>query len=324
MLWALAAVLLAAAVSSLHGAGGSSAYGIGYYVTDLDAEVAQGGTAAREWCAMDATSTEWKLVTFSVSGDGAEFVGLSSTWGLLKKGHPQCTTLLFNVPRDAAPGEYGASIKVLDRAPSVPGATNFQTGALSRFVVTVAPSFAAPPDVTFEAAAPWGVIPGAGDLGQPAGPSHALPGVRDNAPAIFGIGTTEVAYSYTDGSGTRERSVQTVTVRDTTPPEIAAPGSHTVLLDRGTAWPGNGTFAIGPGDAANVTAWDAVDPAPALQSDLPPRLPLGTTDVTYTARDLFGNEQSTVVRYHVLWGGGPQDGGDAGQAGMPEGPQPPP
>jgi hypothetical protein len=150
------------------------------------------------------------------------------------------------------------------------------------------------------------------------------PVITEDAPAFFLLGETVVTFTATDAAGNDTDCTATVTVVDTTPPEI------TVELNRYSLWPPNHKLVD---ICAEVTVTDICDPAPtfvltSVTSDEPDDAPgvgdgstvndiqadVGTDDVkfqlrserqgggdgrkytiTYTAMDLSGNETPAVV-----------------------------
>jgi hypothetical protein len=127
--------------------------------------------------------------------------------------------------------------------------------------------------------------PTATDAADPA------PIVSSNAPAIFPPGSTIVTWTATDASGNSSQATQEVTVRDMTPPVLSAVGN--LVLEQASA-------AGTPNTLVPPTAFDAVDPAPAVSSNAPAIFPAGTTAVTWTATDASGNSaqeiQTVLVR----------------------------
>jgi hypothetical protein len=97
---------------------------------------------------------------------------------------------------------------------------------------TTPPSLTAPADITAECMSPAGT---AVALGTPTVSDicDASPGVADDAPALFPLGTTSVAWSATDKCGKGITATQDVTVVDTTPPEVAVSVTPEIL------WPPN-------------------------------------------------------------------------------------
>ncbi len=102
-----------------------------------------------------------------------------------------------------------------------------------------------------------------------------------NAPAAFPLGTTTVTYSATDAAGNIGTATQTVTVVDTTPPNLLLPAAVTTTV--GNNQPA--TVNIGTATATDVFAVTVTNDAPAV-------FPIGTTTVTWTATDANGNTTS--------------------------------
>lgn len=105
--------------------------------------------------------------------------------------------------------------------------------------------------------------------------------ITSNAPATFPVGATIVTWTAKDAAGNVGTTVQTVTVKDTTPPALE--GLANQLLEA--------TSASGAKAAYTVTAKDLVDPAPTVicSAASGSTFPLGATVVTCTARDGKGN-----------------------------------
>ena len=156
-------------------------------------------------------------------------------------------------------------------------AGNAATGS---FTVTVhdttPPVITAPADVNVEGNTTGGATGVA--LGTPivtdiVDPS---PAVTNNAPAFFPMGQTTVTWTATDASDNSAATTQIVNVVDTTPPVITAPATFNVIVGA-------------PSSLLTGTATDFVDPHPTLTNDAPDFFSLGTTTVTWTARDASGN-----------------------------------
>lgn len=97
--------------------------------------------------------------------------------------------------------------------------------------------------------------------------------------SVFPLGTTEVTITATDESGNEASATRTVVVADTTPPQIVAPGS---LVREATDV--LSVVALGQATATDIFPVDVTSDAPQEG------FPLGTTPVTWTARDENGNE----------------------------------
>ncbi len=145
---------------------------------------------------------------------------------------------------------------------------------------TTLPSITAPPDVTVEATGTLTAVPigqaTASDIADPA------PAVTNDAPESFPLGDTTVTWVATDDSGNAATAAQTVTIRDTTPPRIAAPADH-------TAEAAGMMTVLNAGDYGTPTVSDIADPSPTITNDAPESFPLGNTTVTWTAADSSGN-----------------------------------
>jgi outer membrane protein OmpA-like peptidoglycan-associated protein len=106
------------------------------------------------------------------------------------------------------------------------------------------------------------------------------PEISSNAPAIFPAGVTVVTWTAKNAKGELATATQKVTVADTIPPYLKPPPDIvTVMTD-----PKGTPVALGTPEVR-----DAVDPHPVVTNNGPERYPLGTTEVTWTAKDAAGN-----------------------------------
>ncbi len=139
-------------------------------------------------------------------------------------------------------------------------------------------SITCPAPITAEADQVGGasVVPGAatatGDGVTITGPSAGL----------YPLGTTTVTYTATDSGGNSVSCNTTITVVDTTPPSITCPAPITAEAT------GNESAFVAPGSA---TAFDIAGPV-IITSPSAGSYPLGTTIVTYSAKDQSGNTSS--------------------------------
>src|SRR5262249_54503905 len=105
--------------------------------------------------------------------------------------------------------------------------------------------------------------------------------------AVFPLGTTTITYTAKDASGNQSQSSFRITVKDTTAPTISGPPTD-LTVEQATAAGTVVTFAT-------PTASDLCDAHPTLTaSSTGPStsgavFPLGTTTITYTAKDASGN-----------------------------------
>jgi hypothetical protein len=123
--------------------------------------------------------------------------------------------------------------------------------------------------------------------------------VVNNAPSVFGKGTTTVTWTVTDISGNTAYCQQTVTVVDGQNPTIACPPN----IVANTA-PGQCSAAVTPGTASATDNCPGVSVA-GIRSDaqaLNAAYPKGVTTITWTATDVVGNtascQQTVTVEDH--------------------------
>lgn len=114
----------------------------------------------------------------------------------------------------------------------------------------------------------------------------------------FPVGMTNVVCTATDGSGNKASCTFKVTVRDKEPPRITCPPDVTVMAE------GCNTTASVPLDppTAEDDCTSGVVISAASRSDGQPLtapFPLGTTFVTWTATDEFGNSASCTTKVKV-------------------------
>ncbi|HZQ02664.1 MAG TPA: HYR domain-containing protein [Gaiellaceae bacterium] len=176
--------------------------------------------------------------------------------------------------------------------------------ASSSFAVVVAdttpPTVAPHPDVTAEATGPAGATvafatPAATDNLDGALPVSCQPASGD----VFAVGATRVTCSAQDGAGNSANSTFTVSVRDTTPPDLRLPADVEVAPS-------------GPNGAVvtySASADDVVDGAiaPSCSPASGDQFPLGSTTVTCTATDAAGNLAAGSFVVFVGTGSPPPD-----------------
>jgi uncharacterized repeat protein (TIGR01451 family) len=149
---------------------------------------------------------------------------------------------------------------------------------------TTPPTVTPPPDVLVEATGPLTAVA----LGT--GTAHDL---VDPAPTVvpstlgpFAVGVSSVTWTATDARGNQATAVQTVTVRDTTPPVVTPPPDVLATVT------GNLT-AVALGVA---TASDLVDGVLAATASNVGPFPPGTNTITWTAVDAHGNRGATTQK----------------------------
>jgi Ca2+-binding RTX toxin-like protein len=106
--------------------------------------------------------------------------------------------------------------------------------------------------------------------------------VTSDSPDTFPLGETVIIWTATDSSGNSATATQTVTVVDTTAPELIVP--EDIIVDRLSL-----ENLVEIGDA---NALDLVDTLPTITNNAPETFPLGDTIVTWNVADNFGNSNS--------------------------------
>ncbi|MBI4600868.1 MAG: HYR domain-containing protein, partial [Planctomycetes bacterium] len=169
-----------------------------------------------------------------------------------------------------------------------------------QFTVTVKdshpPVVVCPQDMTVECLSPDGTpvpfVATATDLCDPS------PDIQCEPPSgsLFPVGVTTVICRATDDAGNSSECSFTVTVRDTTPPEITCPQGP-VRADCTVFQPAPGTIVSYP-DPVNSDACGGV----TFQCEPPPGsfFPLGTTIVKCTATDAAGNSSECTFEVQVV------------------------
>ena len=105
----------------------------------------------------------------------------------------------------------------------------------------------------------------------------------------FALGNHVIRWTAQDSAGNEGTATQTVTVVDTTAPEIVAPETLNV----------SATSALTPVNISDATATDLVDTTVTITSDALDRYSVGTHTITWTAIDASGN-QSTATQQLIV------------------------
>ncbi|MEM3065574.1 MAG: HYR domain-containing protein, partial [Candidatus Nitrosotenuis sp.] len=106
--------------------------------------------------------------------------------------------------------------------------------------------------------------------------------ITNDAPEFFPLGSTQVTWVAVDGSGNNATTTQKVTVVDTVPPNLIVPADVT---QEATAKTGN-IVVLGEPIVDDVTGISSIS------NNAPSDYPLGTTVITWTATDNYGNSVS--------------------------------
>jgi hypothetical protein len=139
--------------------------------------------------------------------------------------------------------------------------------------------------------------------------------------ATFALGVTVVTCSATDASANKGTATFDVRVVDTKPPVLTVPPDTSV-----TATSPSGVPASDPSLAAflgGAKANDLVDPAPVVTNDAPTVFPVGTTTVSFNARDASGNRTSQNSKLTVSAPAGPPPAPAPTPTPTPPAPTPP-
>ena len=148
-------------------------------------------------------------------------------------------------------------------------------------VDTTSPIITAPDSITVEAtSADSNTVA----LGNPVSSDLVdIPSISNNAPDVFPVGETTVTWTATDTSGNSASATQTVTIVDTTSPELTMP--EDVMI---SAFSLEKQVEIG-----EAQAYDLAGSALTITNDAPDTFPLGDTVVTWNVSDELGNSSSS-------------------------------
>ncbi len=113
--------------------------------------------------------------------------------------------------------------------------------------------------------------------------------ITNDAPTLFPLGKTVVTWTAIDEDGNSAITVQTITIVDTTAPELILP--ETVIVDA--------TGLLSIVSIGQATSTDLTDLSPVVINDAPEIFPLGETLVTWSATDTFGNSVSEIQKIEV-------------------------
>jgi len=148
-------------------------------------------------------------------------------------------------------------------------------------VDTTSPTITAPDSITVEATS---VDLNTVALGNPISSDLVdIPSISNNAPDVFPLGETTVTWTTTDTSGNSASATQTVTIVDTTSPELTMP--EDVMI---RAFSLEKQIEIG-----EANAHDLAGSAFTITNDAPDTSPLGDTVVTWNVSDELGNSSSS-------------------------------
>ncbi|MFM8659406.1 MAG: HYR domain-containing protein, partial [Candidatus Nitrosotenuis sp.] len=153
---------------------------------------------------------------------------------------------------------------------------------------TTKPTITAPADITQEATSAYDNDVALGDAKSDDAVSIAS--VENDAPESFPLGDTTVTWTATDSSGNISTATQKITIIDTTKPIITAPAD---ITQEATSKLENKIALETPSSSDNV----GVD---SITSDAPESFPVGTSIVTWTAKDSSGNTESVSQKITLV------------------------
>jgi hypothetical protein len=153
------------------------------------------------------------------------------------------------------------------------------------------------PTITCPAAITVNTDPGvctatAPNLGTPTTTDNCgVSGVSNNAPSVFPVGPRVVVYTVTDASGNTRSCTQNVLVRDNEAPVIACADTLVVSTDPASCF-AFGVTLPAPNTTDNCSTVNVTNNAPV-------QLPLGISNVTFTATDQSGNSATCALVIRV-------------------------
>jgi len=219
-----------------------------------------------------ADATDTAVVTFVAgaadSVSGALPVDCQPASG---KQFPLGTTTVTCTARDAAGNAATGTFTVSVASPNTPP------------VVTV------PANIVAEATSPSGASVTFTATATDAQDGALTPTCTPASGATFAFGVTTVTCRATDSRGAATTATFTVTVRDTRGPVLTVPPDVTLAT-------------CGAGTIGAATATDAASPPVTVTSNKPATFPVGTTVVTWTARDARGNVSTGTQRVTAVLG----------------------
>ncbi|MGI0010577.1 MAG: beta strand repeat-containing protein, partial [Nitrosopumilaceae archaeon] len=155
-------------------------------------------------------------------------------------------------------------------------------------VDTTSPTLVLPADVAAEASSPDHNVISIGEA--TAQDVIGISSITNNAPSDFPFGKTVVTWTAVDTYGNSVSSNQTITIVDTTAPQLKVPKD---IVAEATD-PTLNIVQLGDATASDIISVDSIT------NDAPDAFPIGFTTVTWTAKDTSGNTvnatQTVTVR----------------------------
>jgi Ca2+-binding RTX toxin-like protein len=242
-------------------------------VTDTSGNISQ---ATQVVTLVDTTLPEISAPTDIV----AEAIGLSSTTVELGEATAHDIMGIASVTEHPSRffvlGETTITWIAIDTSGNSASATQTVT-----IVDTTSPSITAPGSITMEATSSDSNIV---ILGNPVSSDLVdIPSISNNAPDLFPLGETIVTWTAIDTSGNISQATQTVTIVDTTSPELIMP--EDIMI---------GAFSLEKQvEIGEAQVNDLAGSILTITNDAPNSFPLGDTVVTWNVSDEFGNFASS-------------------------------
>lgn len=150
---------------------------------------------------------------------------------------------------------------------------------------TTAPKLTIPSDVTKEATARQTGV----EIGEATATDIFGVTIENNAPETFPFGPTVVKWTAKDEHGNETVAYQTVTITDTTAPELSVPTDITK----------EATAKLTPVKVGDATATDIFD-FTLSKNPTDELFGLGETDITWTATDEHGNSSQAIQKVKIV------------------------
>jgi 4-hydroxy-3-methylbut-2-enyl diphosphate reductase IspH len=216
---------------------------------------------------LEATSSQDNIVNLG-QAEASDLVSVSS--------------IINDAPDTFTLGETIVTWTAMDSSGNSANATQMIT-----LLDTTVPSIETPEDITIEASSSdENIISLVSPLSSDS-VSDVI--ITNDAPTYFSLGETVVTWTSTDEGGNVASSTQTITVVDTTAPELFAPSDITI----------DANSLQTPIEVGQGAAIDLADSEITITNNAPFSFPLGETIVTWTAVDSFGNTVSTLQTINV-------------------------
>ena len=170
---------------------------------------------------------------------------------------------------------------------------------------TTRPTITAPSDRTFEATGVRTMLTAMQIGTEDVDVNDAIdpnPAVTNNAPPDgFPVGPTIVTWTARDSAGNTATDTQTITVRDTTPPDITVPDDASFTTTGASA-------TLTSLNYSTATAMDLADPSPVITSNATNPFRIGDTVIAWTATDNSTNSATAHQTVTVIYDDGAAPG----------------